>query len=57
MRVRDMMTTQVAYISPQATTKEAARMMHDLHIGSLPVMDDGRLVGILTDRDICCLDR
>ena len=55
MRVRDVMTSQVAHISAQATIKEAARMMHDLHIGALPVMDDDSLVGILTDRDICCL--
>jgi CBS domain-containing protein len=28
--------------------------MHDLHIGALPVITDGQLLGIITDRDICC---
>ena len=49
------MTTNVETVSPDATTKDAARIMHDQHIGSLPVVDaDGKLLGIITDRDICC---
>lgn len=55
MRVRDIMTAQVTTIKSDESTKVAARLMHDLHIGALPVLDNGELVGILTDRDICCL--
>lgn len=55
MRVRDIMTSKVTSISTEATVKEAARLMHDKHIGALPVMDGDKLVGIVTDRDICCL--
>jgi CBS domain-containing protein len=54
MKVKDLMTTQVEYTTPTTSTKEAAHMMHELHIGVLPVMQDDQLVGIITDRDICC---
>jgi CBS domain-containing protein len=53
MKVQEVMTSKVETISPTDTTKEAARIMHDLHIGSLPVVDGDQLVGIITDRDIC----
>jgi len=54
MLINEIMTTTVATIPANATTKVAARKMHDLHVGTLPVMLDGKLVGILTDRDITC---
>jgi CBS domain-containing protein len=53
MKVQEVMTSKVETISPTDTAKEAARIMHDLHIGSLPVVDGDQLVGIITDRDIC----
>ncbi|MFL5339157.1 MAG: CBS domain-containing protein [Gemmataceae bacterium] len=52
MQVRDIMTRHVQSIRPDASLREAARQMHDLDIGFLPVCDGGRLVGTLTDRDI-----
>lgn len=55
MKIQDIMSSKVETISPDATTKVAARTMHDLHIGSLPVVNDKQeLLGIITDRDICC---
>ena len=53
MKVQEVMTSSVETIAPTSTAKEAARKMHDLHIGSLPVVSDGQLLGIITDRDIC----
>lgn len=53
MKVQDIMQLAVETISPAKTAKEAAQIMHDRHIGSLPVVDNGQLVGIITDRDIC----
>jgi len=50
--VKDAMTPTVASVSPGQTIIEAARMMRDEDVGSLPVTEDGRLVGIVTDRDI-----
>ena len=48
------MSSNVEFTTPTSTTKEAARQMHDQHVGALPVIIDKRLVGIITDRDICC---
>ena len=54
MKIQDIMTTGVQTISADSSAKEAARKMHDLHIGSLLVVDGDKMVGIITDRDICC---
>jgi CBS domain-containing protein len=54
MKIEALMTPKVETITPDARSKEAARKMHDLHIGSLPVIEGGKLLGIITDRDICC---
>jgi len=53
--VRDILTvkgTAVATISPQASAYEAATRMSERNIGSLVVTDAGRLVGVITERDI-----
>src|SRR5215813_1130006 len=52
MQVKDVMTRGVECISPDATLQDAARKMRDLDVGPLPVCENDRLVGILTDRDI-----
>jgi CBS domain-containing protein len=52
MQVADVMTRNVAVVSPDASLCEAACRMDDLNVGALPVCDGERLVGILTDRDI-----
>lgn len=51
-KVRDAMTADARAASPAESLADAARLMKDENVGSLPVVDDGRLVGILTDRDI-----
>jgi CBS domain-containing protein len=50
--VRDAMTENPRSIGASASVVEAARLMRDQHIGSLPITDDERLVGMITDRDI-----
>jgi CBS domain-containing protein len=52
MKVRDIMTASVEAVSPDTDLVAAARRMKELNVGSLPVVKDGRLVGIITDRDI-----
>jgi CBS domain-containing protein len=52
MQVKEIMTSQVEVIHPEASLKEAAQKMSRLDIGPLPVCDGERLVGMLTDRDI-----
>ena len=49
---RDIMTSDVVTVSASDTLTTAARRMVDENIGSVPVVDGGRLTGILTDRDI-----
>jgi len=52
MRVSEVMTRGVECIPPNATLQEAAAKMKSLDIGPLPVCDNDRLVGMVTDRDI-----
>lgn len=52
MRVKDAMTRTLKWIGPDALIEDAARTMRDTGIGALPVCEDDRLVGMLTDRDI-----
>jgi CBS domain-containing protein len=51
-KVSDVMTGSVRLTRPDETIREAAMAMAQQDIGSLPVGDDDRLVGIVTDRDI-----
>jgi len=50
--VRDVMTRGVETASPDLTIADVARRMRDLDVGSLPVTDGNRLLGIVTDRDL-----
>jgi len=50
--VRDAMTGDPRSIAPSASVVEAARLMREKHVGSLPITDDETLVGMITDRDI-----
>lgn len=52
MRCSDIMTRDVKTATREMTLRDAAAMMRDGDMGSVPVVEDGRLVGILTDRDI-----
>lgn len=52
MQVKDVMTEKPQVVGPQTTLKEAAETMKSLDVGVLPVCDNDRLVGMVTDRDI-----
>jgi len=52
LSVRDVMTPEVETTTSSQLLQEAARSMKDGDFGSIPVVDDGRLVAVLTDRDI-----
>lgn len=52
MRVRDKMTPDPVAISPQTTIAEALTLMREGNFRRLPVLDRGKLVGIVTDRDL-----
>ena len=50
--VQDVMTREVETVAPDTSLKDAAERMRALNVGSLPVVQGGKLVGIITDRDI-----
>lgn len=50
--LKEVMSSDVVCCSPDQTLKEAAELMSKHNIGSIPVVDNGRLEGIITDRDI-----
>jgi CBS domain-containing protein len=52
MKVSEAMTRDVMLVHPDQSIREAAALMEDCDIGSLPVADSDRLVGMITDRDI-----
>ena len=52
MQVRNLMTRQVTALAPNTTIAEIAQTMRDLDVGSIPLVQDERLVGVITDRDI-----
>jgi CBS domain-containing protein len=52
MICKDVMTPEVESICQEANVMEAAQMMQRLNVGVLPVVDDGKLTGVVTDRDI-----
>lgn len=52
VRVRDVMTWAVLTVRPDTDVRDAARIMRECAIGALPVVEHGRLVGIVTERDL-----
>ncbi len=50
--VDEVMVAEVVTIDPEATVSEAANLMFENRIGALPVLEDERVVGILTNSDI-----
>jgi len=52
MRVMDIMSTDVSWVDPATKVPDIAKMMRDKDIGAVPVVQAGRVLGIITDRDI-----
>ena len=50
--VREMMTGDPESVDRDATVQEAVRTMRELNVGAVPVIGDGRVAGIVTDRDV-----
>jgi CBS domain-containing protein len=49
---RELMTPTATFIEPNQTVADAAATMRDADIGALPVCEDGKLIGMVTDRDL-----
>ena len=52
MKISDLMTTELETVTPEQTAKEAAGFMLSADTGSIPVCDNGKVIGMITDRDI-----
>ncbi|NBJ14909.1 MAG: CBS domain-containing protein [Dehalobacter sp. 4CP] len=52
MRVMDIMSTDVSWVDPAAKVADIAKIMRDKDIGAVPVVQAGKVLGIITDRDI-----
>ncbi len=50
--LRDVMTRDVETVNPEDTLRECAEKMRALNVGPIPVCENGKLVGMITDRDI-----
>jgi CBS domain-containing protein len=54
MKVKDAMHKGVDWVSPDTPVSEIAKLMRDHDVGSIPIGENDRLVGMVTDRDIVC---
>jgi CBS domain-containing protein len=54
MKVKEVMHKGVDWVSPDTPISEIAKLMRDHDIGAIPIGQDDRLVGMVTDRDIVC---
>jgi len=52
MKVQDVMIRDVVTIDPWASLVDAAKRMREANVGILPVIDDGEVRGVITDRDV-----
>jgi acetoin utilization protein AcuB len=52
MEVNEIMHTDVAVLTPQASLKDVSDLMRDRDIRHVPIVEGGRVVGIISDRDI-----
>ena|SRR5579862_2424473 len=54
MKVKDAMHKGVDWVSPETPVTEIAKLMCEHDIGSLPIGENDKLIGMVTDRDIVC---
>jgi CBS domain-containing protein len=52
MKVSEFMTKDIASVNREDTVERAAQMMKEYNVGSIPVVSENKIVGIVTDRDI-----
>jgi CBS domain-containing protein len=54
MKVKDVMHKGVDWVSPDTPVTELAKLMREHNIGAIPIGENDRLIGMVTDRDIVC---
>ena len=53
--IREVMSKDLVTASPDSDIKEVARLMRDRKVGCVPIVDDGKLVGLISERDFLSL--
>jgi len=54
MKVKDAMHKGVEWVGPDTPVRELAKLMRERDVGAIPIGEDDRLIGMVTDRDIVC---
>lgn len=54
MKVKEAMHRGVEWVGPQTSISEIARLMRDHDVGAIPIGENDKLIGMVTDRDIVC---
>ena len=54
MKVKNAMHRSAEWVSPQTPLREVAMLMRDKDVGAIPIGENDRLIGMVTDRDIAC---
>ncbi len=54
MKVKDAMHKKAEWVGPETPVADVAKKMRELDVGSIPVGENDRLIGMVTDRDIIC---
>ena len=54
MKIKEVMSRSCTTVTPQTTLAEAAKIMSDQDIGFIPVVENDKIIGMITDRDIVC---
>jgi CBS domain-containing protein len=54
MKVKDAMHKGVDWVSPETPVAELAKLMRDHDVGAIPIGENDRLIGMVTDRDLVC---
>jgi CBS domain-containing protein len=57
MKISDVMTRDVMTVSPDVTLKEVAEVLSGLGVSGLPVVEDGRVVGVVSEADVLAKER
>ena len=54
MKIKDVMHKGVDWVSPDTPVTELVKLMRDHDVGAIPIGENDRLVGMVTDRDVVC---
>ena len=57
MKAKDIMTSPVVTVTPEASVREIAALLFELHISAVPVLEGSRLAGMVSEADLANLNK